>query len=303
MPMPDGAPPTRDGVGASVVALPPGCWLRLIDFLAERFPAIPASTWQVRMARGDVTDAQGAALRPDARYVPHTKVNYYRELPQEPRIPFDELVLHRDAHLLVVDKPHFLPVTPSGRYLQETLLVRLKRRLGVDTLAPVHRLDRDTAGLVLFTLQPATRGAYQSVFRERTVEKVYEAIAPWRDDLAWPRTCRTRIVDAPHFMQMHEVPGEPNAQTSIDVLAVQGPRALYQLRPRTGRRHQLRVQMAGLGVAIENDRLYPVLQPDDAPPDFDRPLQLLARRLAFVDPLSGAPRTFESRRMLAWPNG
>jgi tRNA pseudouridine32 synthase/23S rRNA pseudouridine746 synthase len=296
--LPSLSPPTRDGVGPSVVALPAGTWPTLLDFLVERFPAIARDEWQARMARGEVSDAHGTALPPDAPYRAQTKVHYYRSLPDEPRIPFEATVLFQDAHLLVADKPHFLPVTPSGRYLQETLLVRLKRQLGLDTLAPVHRLDRDTAGLVLFTLQPATRGVYQSVFRDRLAHKGYEAVAPFDATVDMPTTRRSRIEDAPHFMQVHEVPGDPNAETVIERLDTHGGWARYALRPRTGLRHQLRVQMAGLGLPIVNDRLYPVLQPDEPLPDFTRPLQLLARTLEFTDPLSGAPRRFESRQRL-----
>ncbi len=293
--------PTRDGVGASCVALPAGTWPSLLDFLAQRFLGITRSEWQARMQRGDVTTEQGTALAPDAPYEPHRKVHYYRSLPPEPRIPFDEVVLFQDDHLLVADKPHFLPVTPSGRYLQETLLVRLKRKLGLDTLAPVHRIDRETAGLVLFSLRPHTRGAYQGVFRERAARKCYEAIAPWRADVVLPHTRRSRLVEAEHFMQMREVPGEPNAETAIELLEVQGPLARYALRPLTGLRHQLRVQMAGLGLPLLNDRIYPTLQPDEATPDLARPLQLLARSLAFTDPVTGEPRAFESLQRLRFP--
>jgi tRNA pseudouridine32 synthase / 23S rRNA pseudouridine746 synthase len=297
--MPFEAP--AEGVGQSWVALPPGPWARLIDFLAERFAAIPRSEWQRRLHDGEVRDAAGRPLPVDATYAPNTKVSYYRRVPHEVPLPVEETVLFRDAHVLVADKPHFLPVTPSGRHLQETLLVRLKRKLGSDTLAPVHRIDRETAGLVLFTLQPDTRGAYQSVFRERRAEKHYEAIAAWRDDLALPLTRRTRLEPAPHFMQMHEVPGEPNAETHVDVLERHGPWARYALRPKTGLRHQLRVQMAGLGLPLFGDRLYPTLLPDEHTPDFANPLRLLARTLAFTDPVTGESRHFESRLRLTWP--
>lgn len=256
------------------------------------------------MARGDVLDAQGLAVMPDRPYQPYTKLYYYRSLPAEPRIPFDEVMLYQDDYLVVADKPHFLPVTPAGRYLQETLLVRLKQKLGIHTLAPIHRIDRETAGLVLFSIQPHTRDRYQAVFRDRAIAKHYEAIAPWRPELALPMTYRSRLADSESFMRMCEVQGEPNSETFIELLEVQENLARYSLRPHTGKRHQLRVHMAALGMPLLNDQIYPVHQPEfvgddeNAEPDYSRPLQLLAKSLAFTDPITGQQRQFESRRSL-----
>lgn len=257
------------------------------------------------MVDGSVVDESGAALAPDASYRPHGRVFYYRSVADEPQIPFEETLLFQDDLLVVADKPHFLPVVPAGRYVQETLLVRLKRKLGIDTLAPMHRIDRDTAGIVLFTVRPDTRDAYQRLFRERTVDKRYEAIAPRRADQAWPVTVRNRLVESDAFMQMREVEGEANAETEISVLESAGALARYQLTPLTGQKHQLRAHMAGLGVPIMNDRIYPVLQAATAeaePDSFRAPLQLLAKSIAFRDPVTGQARRFESARALsAWP--
>lgn len=286
--------PTRDGVGPSCVALPPGPWATIAAFLVERFPAVAATTWAARIAAGEVVDERGAPVTPTRPHQPQLRVYYYRSLVDEARVPFDAAVLFRDAHLVVADKPHFLPVTPSGDHLRETLLVRLKRQLGIDTLAPVHRIDRETAGLVLFSIDPTTRGAYQRVFAQRAVTKVYECVAPWRSDLAWPLTRRSRLVDDPtHFMRMAEVPGEPNAQTHIELIGHIGDAARYRLVPLTGKRHQLRVHCAALGIPIFGDRIYPELLPAHTD-DHAHPLQLLARVLAFVDPVTGAARRFES---------
>lgn len=292
--------PTKNGVGPSVVGLPKGDssqWRTITDFLVKRFPAIPRTTWLQRMADGDIEDEFGVPVTPDRPYQGHIRIYYYRDLETEPRIPFDEVILHRDEHLIVIDKPHFLPVTPSGKYLQETVLVRLKRKLGIDTLIPIHRIDRDTAGLVLFSIQPATRDAYQALFRDRAVHKTYEAIAPWRSDLVFPLTRHSRIVEGEGFMTQTEVEGAPNAPlnalTHIQVLEVKGNFARYQLKPVTGKRHQLRVHMNALGLPILNDRMYPprAETPDD---DFNSPLQLLARSIAFTDPVTGESRRFES---------
>jgi tRNA pseudouridine32 synthase/23S rRNA pseudouridine746 synthase len=270
----------------------------VLDFLQERFAAIAPGVWRQRMAQGEVVTEHGQILGPDSVYQSPMRVYYYRDVPNEQRIALDEVILFQDEHLVVVDKPHFLPVLPSGGYLQETVLVRLKRRLQIDTLVPIHRIDRDTAGLVLFSTQPETRGAYHALFSQRRVHKIYEAIAPWRDDLALPLTRASRVVEAGHFMLQHEVCGAPNAITHLDVLEVRGTRAHYILRPVTGKRHQLRVHMAALGLPIEGDCLYPVLSPEGPIDDARPPLQLLAKRLEFVDPLSGVPCQFESARKL-----
>jgi tRNA pseudouridine32 synthase / 23S rRNA pseudouridine746 synthase len=286
--------PTRDGVGASCVALPEGPWPTISAFLAERFPAIAPDVWAARIAAGDVLDEDGVPVTLSRAHQPRLRIYYYRALPDEPRVPFDEAVLYQDEHIVVADKPHFLAVIPAGRHLQETLLVRLKRKLGIDTLAPVHRIDRETAGLVLFSVQPETRGAYQRVFAERRARKVYECVAPWRADLELPLTHRSRMVDDAHFMQMREVPGEPNSETHIALIERSGALARYRLSPLTGWRHQLRVHCAAIGMPIVNDLIYPVLKSEGSDNHL-APLQLLARNLAFTDPVTSEPRDFESR--------
>ncbi|OOG49711.1 pseudouridine synthase [Polaromonas sp. C04] len=291
-------PPTRNGVGPSCVGLPAGDWPTIADFLVQRFPAIGRAVWLQRMHEGHVVDEHGVPVTPTRAYQGHLRVYYYRDLVSEPRIPFDEVVLYQDEHLVVVDKPHFLPVTPSGRYLQETLLVRLKRKLGIATLQPIHRIDLDTAGVVVFAIQPSTRDAYHALFRRREAAKQYEAIAPWRAGLTFPCVRRSRIVAGTPFFRLCEASGAPNAETRIDVLEVSGALARYRLEPVTGRKHQLRVHMAALGIPIVNDRFYPHLV-DGAEDDFSRPLQLLARTIAFLDPVTGQARRFESAQRLS----
>ena len=293
--------PMRDGVSPSCVALPAGPWALVLDFLAERLPIVPRAQWFARMAAGEVVDEFGVPVSPERSYRHSMRVFYYRALEQEPRVPFEAEILHQDAHLLVVDKPHFLPVLPTGRYLHETLLVRLKRQLGIEALSPLHRLDRDTAGVMLFSVQQATRGAYQALFRDRRITKHYEAVAPWLPGLAWPFTRSSRIEESPQFFRTQEVEGTPNAQTHIALLRVLpgGTHALYQLEPVSGKRHQLRVHMAALGLPLVHDHFYPVVN-DPPEGDYSEPLQLLARRIAFVDPLNVEERVFESRRALAW---
>lgn len=298
--------PTRDGVGPSCTVLPVGPWSTIAEYLVEQFPAITADEWQRRMGQGEVVDAAGLAVDPQRVHEPNLRVYYYRTALIEPRIPFDETILFQDEHLVVADKPHFLPVTPSGRFLQETLLVRLKRKLGIDSLIPLHRIDSGTAGVVIFAVQESTRGAYQAMFRDRVVDKSYEAIAPTHESHVWPLHYESRLEPDTHFMRTREVSGEANAFTTIELIGVSTRRsdmAHYRLMPTTGRKHQLRVQCAALGMAILNDPIYPVLAPEHdlaAEEDFSQPLQLLARSITFRDPITREWRHFVSERQLAW---
>jgi tRNA pseudouridine32 synthase/23S rRNA pseudouridine746 synthase len=292
--------PMRDGVSPSCVAIPAGPWATLPDFLAQRLPAVSREDWVRRMGAGSVIDEFGALVTPQRPFAHSFRIYYYREVESEPELPFEERVLYQDDQLLVADKPHFMPVTPGGRYLHETLLVRLKRRLGLSTLSPIHRIDRETAGLVLFSVSPESRGVYQALFRAREVGKVYEAIAPWRKDLNLPLRRVSRIVESDQFFRCCEVPGEPNADTWIDVIEVRGALARYRLEPRTGKRHQLRVHMNALGLPIADDHFYPVVN-DPPEGDYSQPLKLLAQGLSFTDPFSGMPRHFTSQLALSWP--
>ncbi len=236
----------------------------------------------------------------DAAYEPGTYLWFHRNLPVEPTVPFPIGIVHRDEHLVVVDKPHFLATIPRGRHVVETALVRLRRDLGLPELSPAHRLDRATAGLLMFVVHRAHRGAYQTLFRDREVIKTYEAIAPHDPGLALPRTVCSRIVKERGLIRAVDVDGPPNAETHIELLAHRGGLGRYRLRPTTGRTHQLRLHLCGLGVPILGDDLYPEIR-ERALDDYRAPLQLLAAELAFTDPLTGAPRRFTSRlRLSAW---
>jgi len=279
----------------SRIVLPPGGWASIVDFLCERFPAIDREAWIERMERGAVT-ADGVEVHRLAPYRPGAVVTYRREVPDEPRIPFEETILHVDDDLVVVDKPHFLPVMPAGRFVEETLSVRLVRRLDNPDLVALHRLDRATAGLVVFSARPSSRDAYTRLFRDRAIAKIYEAVAPPLPERAFPFVHESRLERGEPFFRMREVPGKPNARTKIDVIERGDRHWLYRLEPITGRKHQLRVHMSALGAPILGDPVYPSLR--DEAPGFAEPLRLLARALRFVDPLSGTERVFRSERQL-----
>ncbi len=299
--------PTRDGVSPSCVAVPftkPTPWASVLQFLCERLPVIGPTEWAQRMADGDVLDDNAEPVAPHAPCIPGARLYYWRHVDDEIEIPFEEHILFQDDHLLVADKPHFLPVTPGGRTVRHSLMVRLKARTGIETLNPIHRIDRETAGLVVFNVRPQDRNAYHALFRDRAVEKRYEAIAPHNGDVAFPLTRRSRIEeDVEAFFRMVEVEGEPNSETRIERLDVNGDWARYGLDPLTGKRHQLRVHLNALGLPIAGDRFYPRVRrgPHEAE-DFDEPLRLLARAIEFTDPVTGHRRRFESRRSLGWPS-
>ena len=291
-------PPARDGLNPSCVTVPAGAWATALDFFGWRFDKVERRDWIARFAAGDVVDEAGSLVRADSLLNKGQRLYYFRDVPHEPHIPFQESILYQDDHLLVVDKPHFLPVIPSGKYVRETLLVRLGKTLKSTTLAPIHRIDRDTAGIVLFSLSPATRNAYSQLFRDHVVQKTYHAIARWNPDLPWPMQRHTRIAEGSHFMQQAEVEGVPNALTTIRPLLHDDALALYELKPVNGQRHQLRVHMNALGLPILGDGIYPVLTPEGSA-NFEKPLQLLAQSIAFTDPLSGEARHFESALKLS----
>ena len=280
-----------DAVPPSRLQLPRGPWSSVLEALCARFPQVDEATWRSRFVRGRVQDAQGRPFDVSAVYRPGLEVRYFREVEDEPPIPHDESVLHADAHLVVAWKPPFLPVAPTGAYVRETLLTRLVARLGNPSLVPLHRIDRDTAGLVLFSADPASRARYHALFRERRIRKHYLALAPPLPRLAFPYRHRSRLDRGDPFFRMREVPGEANSETVVEVIERGDTAWTYLLEPVTGRKHQLRVHMAALGAPILHDRLYPRLQPP-APDDPDRPLRLCAHALAFDDPLTGEPRRF-----------
>ncbi|WP_024676615.1 pseudouridine synthase [Pseudomonas syringae] len=284
---------------ASTLYLPPGPWATVLDCLCAKFTAISREQWLDRIARDRVLDADGKTITPDMAYREGLKIHYFREVPNETPIPVVETILYADEHLVVADKPHFLPVTPAGEYVEQTLLRRLIHRLDNPDLVPLHRIDRHTAGLVLFSANRQTRSAYQTLFPTRRIDKCYEAIAPALPELEFPRLHESRLVEGEPFFRMQEGPGVSNTQTRIEVLERHGSLWRYGLHPVTGKKHQLRVHMAALGAAICNDPFYPDALKDPLD-DYRHPLKLLAKSLRFTDPLSGEPRQFESLLKLDW---
>lgn len=270
----------------------------ILDFLCNRFSAIPRKTWEKRILDGKVTDEISGIITLNSPYIPHHRIFYYREVDSEPIIPFDEKIIYMDDHILVACKPHFLPVTPSGCYVDECLLNRLRRRTAIDELVPLHRIDRETAGLVLFSVNKKSRGNYGTLFMNGLIEKTYKAISNHVE----ASNCKewhieNRIVCGEPWFRMKVLPGVVNARSHIILLEVKGNRSHFILKPQTGKTHQLRIHLSDLGFGIINDRYYPELQEKSAD-DFDNPLQLLAQKIQFKDPINGTLRQFESERKL-----
>jgi len=298
--------PVRDGVGATRLHVPrTGPWPTVSAYMVERFFHLDPEWLLARFDRGEIVAADGSALTRGTPLEAEEFIWYYREPPVETHIPFEIEILHQDADLVVIDKPHFLPSTPAGKYVQNSALVRLRRLLDNADLAPIHRLDRATAGLLMFSARPATRGAYQTLFQRRRIEKVYEAVSArprdWTNDL--PLTVRLHIEKLRAQLCVEvDTEREPNSETLIELIDADAHVVHTLLRPHTGKMHQLRVHLASIGLGILHDNLYPILT-DEKPDDHDRPLQLLARELRFVDPISDAPREFVTRRTLQYAPG
>ena len=295
--------PIRDGLNPSRVRLPEsGPWLTTLEYLLARFH-VERDRLLEKVADAEVLDDDGVAVDEVMPFRANSFVWLYRDPAVEPRVPFEVDILFRDEHVLAADKPHFLSSLPNGSYIVESAVVRLRRALDLPDLSPMHRLDRITAGVLLFSLQPKERGAYQTMFARREVRKTYRAVAGFRDDLELPRTVTSRIVKDRGTPTAYETEGEPNAVTRIELLETRGDRALYRLDPSTGRTHQLRVHLNSLGIPIENDPFYPRLL-DIPHDDYSRPLQLLAAEIGFTDPVTGQERRFVSRRRLeGWEPG
>lgn len=272
----------------------------IAEFLFAKFPNVSLDRWTARIRSGKVLDDKHRPITPETSYAPRKRLFYFREVEIEPHIPFAERIVFQNDELLVACKPHFLPVVPGGPYVEECLVSRLRAHTGIGDLVPIHRIDRETAGIVMFSVNRKTRARYHALFMQHKIEKTYWAVAEADhapQETQW--TVENRIVrDEPRF-RMKVVPGSANARSHIRLLESKDKRALFELHPVTGKTHQLRLHLSGLGFKLVNDRVYPELEAQ-RPDDFNRPLQLLAKSVRFRDPISGKDLTFTSERALLW---
>ena len=297
----------------SVLSLPqinPGV-VTVLEYLIIKFPRINPAIWRQRMSDGKVHRHDHSLITAQSPFKVQERIYYYREVESEPVIAAAEVIIYQDAHILVAYKPHFLPVIPGGVFVNECLQNRLRRATGITSLQAVHRLDRVTAGLVVFSVNPATRHLYHHLFESRQIQKTYQAIARINDGQqligqhlvgkplvgkSWE--VNNRLVRSQPRFTMQVVEGESNSHSIITCIEQSAVEALFELRPITGKTHQLRVHMQCLGFGIKHDKYYPVLQPLSSD-NIDAPLQLLAKSLDFIDPVTNAPRSFSAARNLS----
>jgi tRNA pseudouridine32 synthase / 23S rRNA pseudouridine746 synthase len=270
----------------------------ILFFLIKRFPNIQPDSWKQRILEGKILDEDGHPVTTETAYTPLKRIFYFREVDTERIIPFAEEILFHNDEILVACKPHFLPVIPGGPYVNECLLNRLRKKTGISDLVPLHRIDRETAGIVLFSVNRKTRGLYSELFMNGKVEKTYQALSEYTHDpgrTEW--IVENRIVGGEPWFRMKTAPGKANSRSMINLVEVKENTASFLLRPVTGKTHQLRIHMSGLGFRILNDRYYPELQPE-TDDDFDKPLQLVAKMVKFHDPVTGRNMEFRSERKL-----
>lgn len=289
-------------------------WVTVLDFLIVHFPYIKKAIWIERLANNKIHWLDGEFITQDTLFMPSKQLCYYREVPNEPVIPFEHKIVYQDEHILIACKPHFLQVTPGGIYVNECLLERLRKENDLPDIVPLHRLDRETAGLVMFSTNPHTRSVYSQLFATTNIQKTYQAVSFLSEEcqkgiaannsslpMSWSIANRLQK-STPKFI-MHEVEGEINARSEITLVETKIDQngqslGMFELNPITGKTHQLRLHMQKIGMPILNDKFYPTLLPKETVLSFDNPLQLFAKKLTFVDPVSTELKTFESTRML-----
>ncbi|MBE7215485.1 pseudouridine synthase [Shewanella benthica] len=290
---------------ASYVVLPENVTDKptVLSFLVDRFEQVGSDVWRERIIDGKVHWQDGSLIELGTAFKPRARVYYYREVKSETKVPFEEKILYRDEQIILAFKPHFLALHPSGNFVNECLVNRLRIKTGIETLVPAHRLDRATAGIVLMILNPEARSQYHDLFKNHKITKEYQALAKLTPELLachqagelvlpiqW--TVKNRMVKGEPSFTMKVVEGDSNTHSEISLIQVINEIGVFDLSPITGRTHQLRVHMQSLGMPILNDTCYPNLQPKSAD-DYAHPLKLVAKRLKFKDPLTSQPHDIQ----------
>ena len=276
----------------------------VLEYLIIKFPYIDALIWQQRITRGKVHYHDGSLVTPHSLFQAQQRIYYYREVESEPIIPFKEEIIFQDEHVLVAYKPHFLAVTPGGIYVNECLQNRLRKSTGINTLQALHRLDRVTAGLVIFSINLSTRHHYHNLFQTQKIHKTYQAIANISHNetlIGQEWDIKNHIAQGEPRFRMQVAMGNANSHSVIRCVQQSAKQALFELNPITGKTHQLRLHMQTLGWPILNDKYYPQLQPLSKD-NYSAPLQLLAKQLQFIDPMTKLSRRFDCGLSLSLTN-
>lgn len=271
----------------------------ILDFICKKFPQISRECWIDRMESGKLHYTNGDFVTLKSGYYPHDRIFYYREVENEPAIPFKEKILFEDENFLIVDKPHFLPVIPAGNWIEETLINRLRRKLENEDLIPINRIDRETAGLVMISKRVESRDRYQALFRDNYVEKEYEAFCTLTGEYDGRNNwhIKNRLVKGEPWFRMKVEDGKINSESYIELMNIKKDFYKFKLVPKTGKKHQLRIHLGVCGFKIINDRYYPDLL-EQKPIDYNKPLKLLAKRLSFKDPITKKELSFKSNQIL-----
>ena len=263
---------------------------RLDRVLADRFPDLSRAQLQ-RLIRSGAITVNDTVVRPACRLAPGDLITV--TFPEEPTVrpePFPLDIVYEDEHLLVVNKPAGMVVHPAARMVSGTLVNALLAHCpqvadvgGPDRAGIVHRLDRETSGLIVVAKNPEAHAALQRQFKRRLVRKTYVALV---EGQVQPRE---GIIEVPigrdpkdRTRMAVSRTGRP-AVTQYRVVEVFPQYTLLEVRPHTGRTHQIRVHLAWLGYPVVGDRVYGRRRQTLMP---DRHF-LHARDLAFTHPVTG----------------
>ncbi len=271
----------------------------ILEFLTSKFPNISEPVWRQRIIEGKIS-YKDEIITLNTQYKPNCHLQYYREVEKEIIIPYDEEILYQDDNIIVVDKPHFIPVTPSGNIVNESLIYRLKKKFKFEDIKTIHRLDMATAGVVMFSINNKTHNQYLNLFKERKIEKTYEAITHLphnKNRKEW--IIENEIVKSEECFFLMKIGnnGANNAKTFVRLKEKKDNKYLFELKPITGRKHQLRLHLSQITGGIINDRFYPTLL-SEKKYDYNNPLQLLAKKLEFIDPITNKKMMFQSKKEL-----
>lgn len=229
----------------------------LLDYLARRFTYHSAAEWARLLALGRL-ELEGAAARGDEPLREAMSLRFAVVDYDEPEVPLDYRILERDGDVCFAHKPGGMPVHRTGRIFFQTLANLVKESLGDDAWAPLNRLDRETSGLVAFARGPEAFRAYAPGSPGSRWAKFYIAVVRGTPPAA-SGSIDQALGEMPGSAircQMHPLAQGKPALTLYRTIASRDGLTLLALSPITGRKHQLRAHLSGLGCPILGDKIY-----------------------------------------------